>query len=178
MHTVTDSFHGYWVYPSSSLSRSRPIARLQLQSTHSAGTLLPLPLTLPFLHGRAPWLRSVVVLHSLGGRCQRLGFRVTLATPLRLFCSPRTPIVLPSLSFTLGFIVVITIIVFVGVYGKGFPVDSSPCIDLIFLFRPCSRSLISYFSWLVCGWSHTLGTWVDGFFPGAVWFVIKGFFMP
>ena len=98
--------------------------------------------------------------------------------PLWFFCGPRTPIVLPSLSFTLGFIVVITIIYFVGVYGKGFPVDSSPCIYLIFLSRPFGRGLISYFAWPGCGWSHTRGTWVDGFFPGAVWLVIGGFFMP
>ena len=31
---------------------------------------------------------------------------------------------------------VITIIYFVGVYGKGFLVDSSPCIYLIFLIPP------------------------------------------
>jgi len=85
-----------------------------------------------------------------------------------LYSGPRTPIVLLLLSVTLGFIVVITIIYFVvGVYGKGFPVDSSPCIYLIFLFRPFSLSLISYFAWLVCGWSRTRGTWVDRFFPGA-----------
>ena len=72
----------------------------------------------------------------------------------------------------MGFIVVITIIYFVvGVYGKGFPVDSSPCIYLIFLFRPFSRDLISYFARLVCGWSHTRETWVDGFFPGAGWII-------
>jgi len=68
--------------------------------------------------------------------------------------------------------VVITIyfdFVVVGVFGKGFPVDSSPCIYLIFLFRPFSRDLISYFAQLVCGWSHTRETWVDGFFPGAGW---------
>ena len=81
---------------------------------------------------------------------------------------PRTPIVLLLLAVTLGFIVVITIIYFVvSVYGKGFPVDSSPCIYLISLFHPFSRSLISYFAWLVCGWSRTRGTLVDGFFPGA-----------
>ena len=62
---------------------------------------------------------------------------------------------------------VITIIYFVGVYGKGFPVGFSLYIYLIFLFRPFSQSLISYFAWLVSGWSHTIGTWVDGFFPGA-----------
>jgi len=64
--------------------------------------------------------------------------------------------------------VVITIIYFiVGVYGKGFPADSSPCIYLTFLFHPFGQSLISYFAWLVCGWSRTIGTWVDGFFPRA-----------
>jgi len=66
--------------------------------------------------------------------------------------SPRTPIVLLLFSVTLGFIVVITIIYFVvGVHGKGFPVDSSLCIYLIFLFHPISRGLISYIAWLVCG---------------------------
>jgi len=81
---------------------------------------------------------------------------------------PCNPIVLLLLSVTLGFIVVITIIDFVlGVYGKGSPVDSSSCMYLIFLFRPFSRSVIFYFAWLVCGWSRTRGTWVDGFFPNA-----------
>jgi len=80
----------------------------------------------------------------------------------------RAPIVLFSLSVILGFIVVITIIHFVdGVYGKGFPLDSSPCVYLIFLFRPFSRSLISYFARLVYGWSRTRETWVDGFLPGT-----------
>ena len=88
------------------------------------------------------------------------------------FSGSRTPIVLVSLSVTLSFIVVITIyfyFVVVGVCGKGFPVDSSPRIYLTFLFRPFSRDLISYFAWLVCGWSRTRETWVDGFFPGAGW---------
>jgi len=35
--------------------------------------------------------------------------------------------------------VVITIIYFVGVYGKGFPVDSSPCTDCIFVFDSLVR---------------------------------------
>jgi len=89
----------------------------------------------------------------------------------------RAPSVLFSLSITLGFIVVITINYFVhGLYGKGFPADSSPCIYLIFLFRPFSRSLISYFAQLVCGWSRTRGTWVDVFFPGAGWISGDGVF--
>ena len=41
-----------------------------------------------------------------------------------------------------------------------------------------SQGWISFLMWLVCGPSQTRGTWVDGFFPGAVWFVIGGFFMP
>jgi len=92
---------------------------------------------------------------------------------------PRTPIVLLSLSVTFGFTVVITIIYFVvRVYGKGFPVDSSPRIYLIFLFHPFSRSLISYFAQLVCGWSRTRETWVDGLFPGAEWIKVgMGFFL-
>jgi len=93
------------------------------------------------------------------------------------FSGSRAPIVLLSLSVTLGFIVVITMIYFVdSVYGKGFPLDSSPCIYLIFLFRPFSRSLISYFARLVCGWSCTRETWVDGFFPGARWISGDGIF--
>jgi len=48
--------------------------------------------------------------------------------------------------------VVITIIYFVGVYSKGFPVGSSPCIYLIFLFRHFSQSLISYLhGWCAVG---------------------------
>ena len=88
------------------------------------------------------------------------------------FSGSRAPIVLHSLSVTLGFTVVITIYFYFvvdGVVGKGFPVDSSPCIYLTFLFRPFSQSLISYFARLVCGWSHTTATWVDCFSPGAGW---------
>jgi len=86
------------------------------------------------------------------------------------FSGSCAPIVLLSLSVTLGFIVVITIIYFVdGVYGKGFPLDSTPCIYLILLFRPFCRSLISYFAHLVCGWCPTRESCVAGFFPGAGW---------
>jgi len=105
------------------------------------------------------------------------------ATPLRFRVPPAPPhtsIVLLLLSVTLGCIVVITIIYFViGVYAKGFPVDSSLGIYLIFLFRPFSKSLIAYFAWLVCGWCHPKGTWVDDVFPGAgvdktqrIWFFL------
>jgi len=74
------------------------------------------------------------------------------------FSGSRAPIVVLSLSVTLDFTVVITIYFYFavdGVSGKGFPVDSSPCIYLTFLFRPFGQSLISYFARLVCGWSHT-----------------------
>ena len=94
------------------------------------------------------------------------------------FSGPRTPIVLLLLSVTLGFIVVITSNCFVdGVFGKSFAVDSYLCIYLIFLFRPISQSLISYFVRLACGWSRTRGTWVDGPFPGAGWKEGMGFFL-
>jgi len=75
-HTVTANFHAYWVYPSSPPFRFRPVAWLQLLSTHSAGTLLSLYFRSPsrFLHGRTHGLRSVVILHSLDGGSQRLGF--------------------------------------------------------------------------------------------------------
>jgi len=44
---VTNSFHSYWVNPTSPPTSSHAVARLQLQSAHSACTLLPLYLTLP-----------------------------------------------------------------------------------------------------------------------------------
>jgi len=88
---------------------------------------------------------------------------------------PPTIIVLPSLSVTWGFIVVIPFIYFiVGVYSKGFPVNSSPGIYWIFLFRPFSGSVISHFARLVCRWSRTRDPWVDGFFPGAEWITGDG----
>ena len=95
------------------------------------------------------------------------------------FSGSRATILLLSLSVTLGFILVITIyfyFVVVGVFGKGVPVDSSPCIYLTFLFRPLSWDLISYFSQLVCGWSRTRETWVHGFFTGAGWISGDGVF--
>jgi len=61
----------------------------------------------------------------------------------------------------------LSIIYLVRVYRKGLPVDSSPCIYLYFSFRPLSWRGISYFAWVVCGWSGTRESWVDGFFPGA-----------
>jgi len=84
----------------------RPVAQLQLQCTHSAGTLLPLNLTLPsrFLHRRTPRLPSVVVLHCLGGRCPRLGFLSNARNAAMVSSGPRSPIVLLSLSVNLGFI--------------------------------------------------------------------------
>jgi len=104
--------HGYRYFPQLlglpllTPFRSRPFARLHLQSTHSAGTLLPLYLTPPsrFLHGRTPRLRSVVVLHWLRGGCQRLGFSSNVCNAATVYSGPCSPIVLPSLSVTLGFV--------------------------------------------------------------------------
>ena len=56
------------------------------------------------------------------------------STAAAVLSGPCTPIVLLLLSVTLRFILVITIIDFLGVYGKGFPVDSSPMFICIFLF--------------------------------------------
>jgi len=71
-HTVTDSFHGYWVYPSS----PPPGLVLLLGYSYSPFTrLAPYCLRRPSdCHGRAPLLHLVVVLHCLRGACQRLGF--------------------------------------------------------------------------------------------------------
>jgi len=166
---VTHSFYGYWVYPSSPPSRSRPLSRLQLQSTHSAGTLLPFYLmpSLRFLHGHTPRLRSVVVLLCLGGGCQPLGFLSNVCNPPIVLVAPAPPLFFSLCRLLSVSLVVITIIHFVGVYGKGFPVDSSPCIYLYFSFRPLRRRGITYFAWPLCRWSHTRRTWVGGFFPSA-----------
>jgi len=166
---VTDSFHGYWVYPSSPPSGLVPL----LGYSYS-----PLPRLAPYClrrpsncHGRAPRGRSVVVLHCLGGGCQCLGFLsngcnvttvlVTPVPPLFFFHCRLLRVSRSGLSITFFLLVV---------YGKGFPVDSSPCIYLNFSFRPPSRRGISYFEWLACRWSRTRETWVDGFFPGAGWY--------
>jgi len=52
------------------------------------------------------------------------------------FGGPRAPFVLLLLSVTLGFNSGLSIIYFVGVYGKAFPVDSSPYIYLMFFIPP------------------------------------------
>ena len=70
---------------------------------------------------------------------------------------------------------VITPISYVGVSDKGFPVDSSPCLYLYFSFRLPSQRGIPLLAWLVGGWSWNRATRVDGFFPGAVWFVTEVF---
>ena len=84
-----------------------------------------------------------------------LGIWVMNAT-LQRFLLPTTS---PLFSFCCRLLwvssVLITIIYFVGLYSKGFPGDSSPCIYLYFSFRPPTGRGISYFASLVCGWSHT-----------------------
>jgi len=72
MHTVSHSFHGYWVNPSSPPWGLVPL----LGYSYSTLTqLAPYCLRRPTdYHGRTSLLRSRVVLHCLGGGCQRLGF--------------------------------------------------------------------------------------------------------
>ena len=128
-HTVTHSLNGYEVYPSSSLLQFRPVARLQLLSTHLTSILLPLrpsrltPLSHPLGYALSLYsTASVANVNTLG--------------PLDvMFCSS-TCSVLPAPLYLLGFPAVITIISYVGVYGKGFPVASSLCFYLIFLSCP------------------------------------------
>jgi len=145
MHTVTDSFHGYWVYPSSPPSGFVPL----LGYSYSPFTrLAPYSLGRPSdCHCRAPQLHSVIVLHCLGGGCQCLGFSSNVYNASRsivtVFCNVTRFIVTPAppLFFFhfwyLGFrLSGLSIIYFVGVYGKGFTVDSSPCTYLMFLIPP------------------------------------------
>jgi len=89
------------------------------------------------------------------------------ATPRRFIVAPAPLLFFFHCRLLWVSLVVITIIYFVGVYSQGFPVDSSPCMYLYFSFQPPSQRGISHFAWLVCGWSRTRETWVDGFFPGV-----------
>jgi len=142
---VTDSFHGYWVYPFSPPSGLVPL----LGYSYSPFTRLA-PYCLrrrSDCHGCAPRLRSVIVLHCLGEGCQRLGFSSNVYNASRstvmVFCNVTRFILTPTppLFFFhcwyLGFrLSGLSIIYFVGVCGKGFPVDSSPYIYLMFLIPP------------------------------------------
>jgi len=131
---LTDSFYGYWVYLSSAPSGFVPL----LGYSYSPFTrLAPYCLRRPSdCHGRARRVRSVVVLHCLGGGCQHLGF-------LSNGCNVTTFLVVPAplcSSFIVGYLGFhnwsINYFILSGVHGKGFPVDSSPCIDLKFLILP------------------------------------------
>jgi len=163
---VTDSFHGYWVYPSSPPPGLVPL----LGYSYSAYTQLA-PYCLrrsSDCHGRAPWLASVDVLHCLGCGCQRLGFLSNGCNVTTVLGAPAPPwfffhcrLLRVSPEWSINYFILLE------VYGKGFPVDASPCIYLYFSFRPPSRRGYSYFAWPVCGWSRTRETWIDGFFPGA-----------
>jgi len=168
-HTVTDSFHGCWVYPSSppfrfvsllgysynQLTRLAPYWPFTLRRPRDFSTVAPL--------SYAQWSYCTPSVADVNA----LGSRVMYATLQRFIVAPAPLLFFFHRRLLWVSLVVITIIYFVGVYGKGFPVDSFPCIYLYFSFRPPSGRGISYFAWLVCGWSHTRETWVDGFFPGA-----------
>jgi len=169
-HKVTDSFHGYWVYPSSPPPGFVPL----LGYSYSPFTrLAPYCLRPPSdCHGRAPRLCSVVVLHWVGGGCQRLGFLSSGCNVTMVVLAPAPPLFFFHCRLLRVFTQCsINYFILLEVHGKGFPVDSSPCIYLYFSFRPPSRRGISYFAWLVCGWSRTRETWVDGFFAGAGWYL-------
>jgi len=86
-HRVTDSFHGNWVYPS---SLSSWLVALLSYSYNPLTRLAHYCLRRPSAcEGRASPLHLVVVLHSLGGGCQRLGF-------LSNGCNVTTVIVAPA----------------------------------------------------------------------------------
>jgi len=81
-----------------------------------------------------------------------LGSSVMFAQSRYFIVAPCAPIVLPSLLLLLVTLVVITFISYVGVYGKGFPVDFSLCIYLIF-FSTClvRRGFLICYGWCVVG---------------------------
>jgi len=82
---VTDSFHGYWVYRSSPPSCLVPLLGCSYNPLTRLAPYCPFAFSLRLLHGRAPRLRSVVLLHCLGGGCQRLGFMSNACNATRAF---------------------------------------------------------------------------------------------
>ena len=69
---------------------------------HPTATVSPPPAT-P-LHGRTPRLRSVVVLHCLGGRCQCLGLDCNVLPCTLGFSMQWLPLFLHNIGFPSGFI--------------------------------------------------------------------------
>ena len=103
-----------------------------------AGTLTAHEDAGDLLYGRTPRLRSVVILHCLSGRCQRFGILGNVLHGeqgflgfTRVLRPPASPVVILRVLQ-----VVKTCNSYVGVYGKGLPVDSFPCFYLIFLLCP------------------------------------------
>ena len=133
-HTVTASFRGYWVYPSSTPSGLVPL----LGYSYSPFTRLA-PHCLRRLsdcHGHAPQLRSVVVLHCLPGGCQRLEFLSNICNATLLLVAPAPPLLFFHSRLLRVSQVVYQLFYFFGVYAKRFPVDSSPGMLLMFLIPP------------------------------------------
>ena len=168
-HTVTDTFHGYWVYPSSPPSGFGPLLGYSYDPLAQLAPYCPFTL-------RRPRNLSTVALHGYAqssycttsvADVNTLGSRVMNATPQRFLVAPAPPLLFFHCQLLWVSLLVITIIYFVGVYGKNFPVASSPYIYLYFSLQPPSRRGISYFAWLVCGLSHATETRITIFFPGA-----------
>jgi len=67
-----------------------------------------------------------------------------LALPLWFFVAPAPPLFFFYCRLLWVSEVVITIIYFVGVYGKGFPVDSFLCFYLILLSCSLSQSRLNF----------------------------------
>ena len=55
-----------------------------------------------------------------------------------------------------------------------------PHLDGVFLYLRFSKLVVVFISsgWLACGWFHTRGTWVDGFFFWPVRGGQRGFSLP
>jgi len=143
-----------------------PNTWLQLPSTPSADTSQPsytlqlTPRSHPLSYAQSSYCTiSVVDVYALD----------SYVMLCMVACFVTHPTLLLSF-FRFHLLVVLSIISDVAESGKSFPVGSSPYIHLIFLFHPLSQRWISYLMWLVCGWSQTRGTQVDGFFPSAGWY--------
>ena len=142
-------------YSYNQLTRLAPYCPFTLRRSHDCPTVAPLG------YAQSAYCNASVA------DVNALGSRGMYPTPQWFMVAAAPPVFFFYCRLLWVSLVVFTIIYFVGVHGKGFPVDSSPTTYLYFSFRPPSRRGISYFAWLVCGWSHTRETWVDGFFPGA-----------
>jgi len=164
-HTVTNSFHGYWVYPSSPPSGHVPLLGY---SNSPFPRLAHYCLRCPSdCHGCSPRLRSVVVLHYLSGGCQRLGFSSNVCNAKTVLAAPAPPLLFFHCRLLrVSFVVhpLFTLLISTPMVFLLIPPNAFIC---TFSCPPLSQKGISYVAWLVCGWSCTRKTWVNGLFPGT-----------